>query len=83
MMTVIVIMMRHSMSDIVACDTDSDSETDMYSEMTRIILHNIYLLNIYLTPTKYHLSSPLIQSLQYSQSYLLPYMTRCNPLVDT
>ena len=56
MTTVIVIMMRHSMSDIVACDTDSDSESDKYSEMTGIILHNIYVSH-----TNYHLSTPHIQ----------------------
>ena len=52
MVTVIVIMMRHSMTDIVACDSDSTRESDTYTEMTRIILHNIYVSH-----TNYHLLS--------------------------
>lgn len=51
-MTVIIIIMRHSMTDIVACDSDSTSDSDTYTEMTRIILHNIYVSH-----TNYHLSS--------------------------
>ena len=39
-MAVIVIMMRHPMTDIMVCDTDTDM---LYTEMTGIILHNIYL----------------------------------------
>lgn len=64
------------MTDIVACDTDTDM---LYTEMTGIILHNIYVVS----NTSYIIYHPHIESLQYSQSNLLPYMTSWTPLLDT
>ena len=78
-MTVSIIIMRHSMTDIVVCDSDSTSDSDTYTEMTRIILHNIYVVS----NTSYIIYHPHIESLQYSQSDLLPYMIRWTPLIDT